>query len=125
MSLVKKVRLTRRAGQPGTKKLLERYGDDLICVRYRYDAERGQRIKSVEIAVERTAWTGRAKDRAPDDSSIVRVRLAEEENLLRRAVLLAGGRWDEESDLWALPRSVALGLGLKPRIVQKRSRGWK
>lgn len=26
-------------GQPGTKKLFEQYGSDLVCVRYRYDFE--------------------------------------------------------------------------------------
>jgi len=32
-----RVRLTRRAGQPGTTKLAEQYGENLLCVRYRYD----------------------------------------------------------------------------------------
>src|SRR5438445_9282132 len=55
---MKRIRLTRRPGQPGTKKLQQRYGDDLICVRYRYDEERGERIKTVEIAVDNGAFDG-------------------------------------------------------------------
>jgi hypothetical protein len=31
----------RRPGQRGTVKLVERYGDKLVCVRYRYDAKAG------------------------------------------------------------------------------------
>ena len=34
-------------GQPGTKKLLEKYGEKLVCVRYKYDEKRLKRIKTV------------------------------------------------------------------------------
>jgi hypothetical protein len=33
-------RLTLRPGMPGTKKLVARYGDRLVCVRYLYDETR-------------------------------------------------------------------------------------
>ena len=115
---MKGIRLTRRPGQPGTKKLLQRYGDDLICVRYRYDEERGERIKTVELAVDRAEWS--VRKRAPDASATVRFRIAEDEDLLRRAVLLAGGRWEESSDLWSLRLRDAAALGLTSRIVQRR-----
>src|SRR6266568_2259946 len=111
--------LTRRAGEPGTKKLLREYGSNLICVRYRYDAERRQRIKTVELVVDRVQWRGKA---ALDDSAAVHFRIADEEALLRRAVLLAGGRWDEESDTWSLPRRAARALGLLARLVRPRAR---
>ena len=118
---MKRIRLTRRPGQPGTKKLQQRYGDDLICVRYRYDEERGERIKTVELAVDRTEWS--VRKRAPDASATVRFRIAEDEDLLRRAVLLAGGRWEESSDLWSLRLRDAAALGLTSRIVQRRRGG--
>jgi hypothetical protein len=35
-----RVRLHLKPGQKGTKQLLAQYGDRLICVRYRYDAQR-------------------------------------------------------------------------------------
>jgi hypothetical protein len=47
-------RLTLAPGQNGTKKLLARYGDRLVCVRYRYDSERAVRHKTVELIVETT-----------------------------------------------------------------------
>jgi hypothetical protein len=35
-----KTRVKLKPGQRGTKKLLDQYGDALVCVRYRYDRER-------------------------------------------------------------------------------------
>ena len=43
-------------GQRGTRKLLAQYGDRLVCVRYRYDAQRRKRLKTVELIVEEDAW---------------------------------------------------------------------
>jgi hypothetical protein len=39
-------------GQKGTLKMYEKYGDDLYCVRYRYNRELGIRIKTVELIVD-------------------------------------------------------------------------
>ena len=36
-------------GQKSTKQLLAQYGDHLVCVRYRYDAQRKKRFKTVEF----------------------------------------------------------------------------
>ena len=41
-----------KPGQKGTKRLVEKYGDSLICVRYRGDERRGVRLKTVEIVVD-------------------------------------------------------------------------
>ncbi len=38
-----------KPGEPGTKKLLREYGDHLVCVRYRYDAQNRKRLKTVEF----------------------------------------------------------------------------
>jgi hypothetical protein len=45
-------RLTLRPGQSGTKKLLQRYGERLVRVRYLYDRQAGRRLKTVELIVE-------------------------------------------------------------------------
>ena len=44
-----------RASEDGTPNsiVLREYGSNLICARYRYDAERRQRIKTVELVVDR------------------------------------------------------------------------
>src|SRR5262245_26786565 len=46
-----RVRLHLKPGQKGTKTLVARYGDRLICVRYRYDARRHMRFTTVELIV--------------------------------------------------------------------------
>ena len=52
-----------KPGQKGTKRLVEQYGDALLCVRYRYDERRGIRLKTVEIVVEERPFTpSRFKD---------------------------------------------------------------
>ena len=42
-------RLTLRPGMPGTKRLLARHGERLVCVRYLYDDARNRRLKTVEL----------------------------------------------------------------------------
>lgn len=38
-------------GKGGTLKPYQEYGDDLVCVRYRYD-DNGFRIKTVELVID-------------------------------------------------------------------------
>ena len=45
-----------KPGQKGTKQLLAQYGDRLVCVRYRYDAQRKKRFKTVELIVAERDW---------------------------------------------------------------------
>ncbi len=51
-----RIRLSLKPGQKGTKRLQDRYGDRLVCVRYRYDEESGKRFKTVELIVEEADW---------------------------------------------------------------------
>lgn len=53
---VTRSRLTLKTGQPGTEGLLSRYGKRLVCVRYRYDEQTHQRVKTVELIENRTDW---------------------------------------------------------------------
>jgi len=49
-----KTRLVLKPGQRGTKRLVKKYGSALVCVRFRYDAETRQRLKTVELIIEKT-----------------------------------------------------------------------
>lgn len=40
----------------GSKRLLEQYGDKLLCMRFRYDERRRLRLKTVEIIAEERPW---------------------------------------------------------------------
>jgi hypothetical protein len=41
-----------KPGQKGTKQYMEKYGDALVGVRYRYDKARGLLLKTVELVIE-------------------------------------------------------------------------
>jgi hypothetical protein len=47
-----RTRLTLKPGERGSKRLLSRFGDRLVCVRYRYDATARKRLKTVELIVD-------------------------------------------------------------------------
>jgi hypothetical protein len=51
------VKTTLRPGQKGTKRLVEKYGERLLCVRYRYDTEASKRYTTVELLEEQADWS--------------------------------------------------------------------
>ncbi len=52
-------------GKRGTKSLTEKYGDQLVAVRYRYDKESNKRYTTVEIIVKEADWHPRSKNQSP------------------------------------------------------------
>jgi len=86
-------RLTLRLGMPGTKRLVARYGERLVCVRYLYDDARNRRLKTVELVIEEAPWHGRARRPRRNDYDLVGVRIAWDESALRSAVKQAGAIW--------------------------------
>lgn len=112
-----KTRLTLRPGQNGTKKLVQKYGARLLAVRYRYDAGRGSRLKTVELVEEELPWQPPLPaGQDPDKPVLVRVGVSELD--LRNAVKSAGGRWQPERKLWQVTWAVALTMGLESRIQE-------
>lgn len=47
---------TAKPGEIGTKQLTEKYGELLVCVRYRLDEKRKKRLKTVELIIEEKEW---------------------------------------------------------------------
>jgi hypothetical protein len=109
-----RAQVTLQPGQKGTKKLRDRYGDQLVCVRYRYDAACQRRLKTIELIVEEVPW--RPERTTHREAKMVEVRVAVHEVALQRQVKLAGGRWNPARRVWELRRDQALQLGLKDRI---------
>lgn len=99
-------------GQPGTLKLVRKHGEALLCVRYRLDQEGLQRCTTVELIVERAPVVRRV-DR------MVAVRVRYEEDSLRAVIRDRGAKWDHAAKVWRMPHRLAVGLGLKNRIVEK------
>jgi len=103
--------LTRKPGQKGTKELLLKYGEQLVCVRHRYDEQRRRRLKTVELVVEEREWM-------PEETRVL-VRVAWGEKELGIKVKRAGGVWLPERKLWELPYGKVVELGLEERMVRE------
>src|SRR5688572_32067517 len=110
-------RLSLRPGQNGAKKLVERYGERLVRVRYLYDARTGRRLKTVELVIESVAWTPRARHPRRRDDEIVAVRIAFEETDLRARALRLGAPWRPAQKLWEISWGNAKRLGIASRVV--------
>ena len=104
-----------KPGQKGTKQLLAQYGDCLVCVRYRDDAQRKKRLKTVELIVAERAWEPPPPRFAADAMVGVRVGFAEVE--LRAQVKQAGGKWNRRRKVWELRYEHVVALKLEARIV--------
>jgi hypothetical protein len=104
-----------KPGEPGTIKLLAEYGEKLVCVRYRYDAENKRRIKTVELVIEERPWE--ANPQKIPSNKIMRLRITYGEFALREQVKAAGGKWNLQKQVWELPYQAVLKLGLAGRII--------
>jgi hypothetical protein len=109
-------RLTRRPGQPGTKKYTERYGERLLAVRYVYDAARGLRHKTVELIVDTVPWAPAARRPRRRDEEMVAVRIAYAETDLRERARRLGALWRAGPRLWEMRWLDAKRLGIADRV---------
>ncbi len=123
-----RIRLKLNPGARGAKKLTALYGAQLVCVRYRYDAARRKRFKTVELIVEEVAWTppkpkpsDTMAQTTPtttlDPMQIVSLRVGRLETQMQDAVRRAGGKWNPDERTWRLRRDQAEALGLTQRII--------
>ena len=105
-----------KPGQKGTKRLLEQYGDKLLCVRYRYDEKRQVRIKTVELIVSETPCTPPLRNREHD---IVNIMVPYANTALRDRLKTAGGRWNPDEKYWQVPFGAIRGdIELTEKILE-------
>ncbi len=78
----------------GALKLAQRYGDALVCVRHRSDAQGHHRFTTVELLIDKTPIQRKA-------DPIVGLKVGPEEKTLQSAVRAAGGTWDYKSQAMA------------------------
>lgn len=78
-------------GQKGTKKLLRHCDSQLMCVRYRYNAESRLRFPTVEPIIEQASWSLSLPRMT--GTTLVGV-LGVDELSLQRQVKQAGGKWN-------------------------------
>ena len=110
--VVKRIAPTR----PGAVKLAERFGDRLVCVRYRHDASNRYRYTTVELIVDEGPVKPKPRrTRAKDD--LVAIQLTPSDAATRKSLYAHGAVWDGHSRLWYLKRTTAKALNLTHRIV--------
>lgn len=110
-------RLTLRPGQPGTKKLVVRYGERLLRVRYRYDAKNGRRLKTVELIVASIPWRPAPRRPRRRDEEIVVVPISYGEAELRERAKRLGAVWRPAQRAWEMTWLNAKRLGLAARVA--------
>lgn len=109
-----KTRLILKPGQKGTKRLAEMYGDALLCIRFRYDEDSRQRLKTVELIVEKSDWTPPPSRYAAD--TLVSLRIEAANMSLRTQAKTAGARWNPETQLWFVKYGKIVGTSLEKHI---------
>jgi hypothetical protein len=114
-----KVRLKLKPGQRGTKSITKKYGDKLVCVRYRDDEKNAKRYTTVELIVAEEPWQAPALVK-PDD--LVCLKIASDEKELRQKIKDAGAIWSNTRKMWKLPYKVACRMKLAKRIVVEDER---
>lgn len=113
--IIMKIKRTLLPNQPGTKRLVEKFGKDLVCVRYRYDEERNKKITTAEIIVAEKDWK-RDYNRIPANKTMY-VRVLYGEIHIARLIKSAGGRWNRKEKFWELAYREIMALGLEDRMV--------
>jgi hypothetical protein len=117
-----RTRLTLPPYQDGAKQRRDRYGERLVCVRYRYDETKKQRWKAVELIIEKREWEPPAPRRLEDATVVIQV--AAQEREVRRQVKAVSGKWNPKDVVWELPYSQVAVLDPMDRIGSKRD-DWK
>ena len=97
-------------GQRGTARWTERFGDKLVCVRYREDPRTGERYTTVELIVD---------VRPPKAEKRFLIQVKVHETGIQQRVKERGGKWDKNRKLWLVSYGAIHALGLEDRIVEK------
>ena len=95
--------------QPGALKHARRYGDALVCVRYRHDAQRRLRYTTVELVVDEAPLKGHPEH----DATIVSVRIDPRDTEMHRQAFALGAQWNDKTRIWTMTRKTLRMLGLQ------------
>ena len=88
-------------------------------MRYRYDAQRKKRCKTVELIVAECAWEPPPPRFAA--GAIVGVRVDFAEETLREQVKQVGGKWNPRRKVWEIRYDQVVALKLETRIVEEKA----
>jgi hypothetical protein len=112
---MKRARQTIKAGLRGTKKLVDKFGTDLLFVGYYYDIEKHKKITTVEIVTDTIKW----EPKKIPPTTIVKLKVGIGEYEIQRKIKEKGGKWNREKGVWELAFGKVKELGLQSRLVRK------
>ena len=101
---------TMQADARGAIKLSQKYGQALVCVRYRLSPNGLQRMTTVELELERVAVQKKA-------NPAVAVKIYASEKKLIAMAKAKGARFNGETRLWRMRQNDAYALDLSERIA--------
>ena len=102
---------TMQVDTPGAIKLTRKYGDALVCVRYRVSPDGSERITTVELEVDRAPVERKA-------NPVVAVKIYPSETKLTAMAKAKGARFNGKTRLWRMHQNDAHALGLGKRIAR-------
>ena len=101
---------TIQADANGAIKIAQKYGDSLVCVRYRLSPDGNERITTVELELERVPVQ---KRRNP----MVSVKVYPSETDLITVAKSKGARYNARTRLWRMTKNDAIAMGIQERIA--------
>ena len=99
--------------QNGAKRFALRYANQLVCVRHRLSDDGSVRHTTVELLIESTPVSSRAR-------TFVAVRIDPTDKNTRTLLMACGAQWVTKEKYWLLPRMVAKNLRLLKNVVPSR-----
>ena len=104
---------TLQPGDMGTKRLLEQYGEQLVCVRYRVNRLAEKRFTTVELIIDE-------KDYVSLKPTVkVWVKINFNETDIRQQAKASGAKWLTKEKAWEMDYETAQKLRLKKRIINR------
>jgi len=99
--------------KPGTLKHLKRFGQALVCVRYRQDARGLHRLTTVEVIIDEAPVKNRRSD-----NQLYSVKIGFHEPDLQAKAKAHGAKWDQQAKLWRMKGKAIKLLGLYTRVKE-------
>lgn len=101
---------TIQADAKGAIKIAQKYGESLVCVRYRLSPDGTERITTIELELERVPVQ---KKRNP----MVSVKIYPSETHLTAVAKSNGARYNAKTRLWRMTKNDAITMGIQERIA--------
>lgn len=96
---------------PGAIRLTRKYGEALVCVRYRISPDGSERTTTIELVLERVAVQHKA-------NPWVAVKIYPSETGLATRAKAKGAWFNARTRLWKMRRNDAQSLGLLNRVAR-------